>query len=285
MPAIGETLHGTRFQMGFGGKGANQAVMAAKLGASVTMISKLGRDIFGENTLRNFQQQGVDTRHVHTTDQAFSGVAPIAVDPEGRNSIVIVTGANDLLTVAEVEEARPEIAASDVIVCQLEVPVEISLAALRLARQVEVRTIFNPAPARPELPGEIYGLSDILCPNESEAEMLTGMSVASLDQCEAAARELRRRGVGAVILTLGERGSMVVTGEGAVHIPAEKIRAVDSTGAGDAFVGSFAYFLASGLPFAAAAGKAGVVATRSVLSPGTQSSFPSRGELLDLFNA
>ena len=147
MPALGETLHGTRFRMGFGGKGANQAVMAAKLGAAVTMISKVGRDTFGENTLKNFQQLGVSTRHVHVTDQAFSGVAPIAVDPEGRNSIVIVTGANDLLTAEEIEAARPEIAASDVLVCQLEVPVDVSLAALRLrGRKACARSSIRPQP-------------------------------------------------------------------------------------------------------------------------------------------
>lgn len=284
LPAIGETLHGTRFQMGFGGKGANQAVMAAKLGAKVTMISKVGRDVFGENTLQNFRQLGIDTRHVHQTDQAFSGVAPIAVDAEGRNSIIIVTGANDLLTVAEVEAARAEIAASDVLVCQLEAPLEISLAAMRLARQAGVRTIFNPAPARPELPAEIYALSDILCPNESEAEMLTGRGVSSLNQCEASARELLRRGAGTVILTLGQRGSMVVSREGAVHIPAEEVRALDSTGAGDAFVGSLAYFLGGGLPLNESAKKAGTVATRSVLRAGTQTSFPTREELAELFD-
>jgi ribokinase len=282
MPALGETLHGTRFQMGFGGKGANQAVMAAKLGAAVTMISKVGRDTFGENTLKNFQQLGVSTRHVHVTDQAFSGVAPIAVDPEGRNSIVIVTGANDLLTAAEIEAARAEIAASDVLVCQLETPVEVSLAALRLARQEGVRTIFNPAPARSELPPEIYTLSDILCPNESETEMLTGMPVASPAECEAAARELLRRGAGMVILTLGERGSLVVSPDCTEHVPVQKVRAVDSTGAGDAYVGSLAYFLAAGMPVAEAARKAGAVATRSVLKPGTQTSFPNREELSDI---
>jgi ribokinase len=284
MPAIGETLHGTRFQMGFGGKGANQAVMAAKLGAKVTMISKVGRDVFGENTLRNFQKFGIDARHVHATDKAFSGVAPIAVDPEGHNSIVIVTGANDLLTIEEIQAAREEIAASHVLVCQLEVPVEISMAALRLARQAGVRTIFNPAPARPDLPAEIYGLCDIVCPNESETEMLTGIAASSLDRCEASARELLRRGAGTVILTLGERGCIVVTGDSAHHIPAQKVRAVDSTGAGDAFVGSLAYFLANGLPLNGAADKAGAVATRSVLSPGTQTSFPAREELQDLLN-
>jgi ribokinase len=279
MPAIGETLHGSRFQIGFGGKGANQAVMAAKLGAKVTMISKVGRDVFGENTLKNFRDFGVDTRNVHATGDAFSGVAPIAVDSQGRNSIIIVTGANDLLTVDEVEAARPEITASAVLVCQLEIPLEISLAALRLARQLGVRTIFNPAPAKPELPEEIYSLSDIFCPNESEAEMLTGMSVSSMDQCEACARELLRRGAGAVILTLGERGCLVVTCDSATHLPAEKVQAVDSTGAGDAFVGSLAYFLASGLALNESAKKAVAVATRSVLKPGTQTSFPARDEI------
>jgi ribokinase len=243
------------------------------------MISKVGRDTFGENTLKNFQQLGVSTRHVHVTDDAFSGVAPIAVDPEGRNSIVIVTGANDLLTDEEIEAARAEIAASDVLVCQLEVPVAVSLAALRLARQEGVRTIFNPAPARTELPPEIYALSDILCPNESETELLTGMPVSSLAECEAAARELLRRGAGTVILTLGQRGSLVVTPQAADHVPVQPVRAVDTTGAGDAYVGSLAYFLAAGLPLSEAAHRAGAVATRSVLKPGTQTSFPGREEL------
>jgi ribokinase len=280
MPALGETLHGTRFQIGFGGKGANQAVMAAKLGAAVTMISKVGRDVFGENTLKNFHDFGVDTRHVHVTSDDFSGVAPIAVDPDGRNSIIIVTGANDLLTIDEIDAAQPEIAASDVLVCQMEIPLELSFFALCRARQAGVRTIFNPAPAMPNLPREIYEYSDILCPNESEAEMLTGMSVSSIDQCEECGRDLLRRGAGAVILTLGERGCMVVTNDSAVHIPAQKVAAVDSTGAGDAFVGSLAYYLGGGLPLAEAAAKAGVVATRSVLRRGTQTSFPTREEML-----
>ncbi len=279
MPAMGETLHGTRFQMGFGGKGANQAVMAAKLGAKVTMISKVGQDVFGENTLKNFERFGISRQHVHVTDKASSGVAPIAVDEEGRNSIIIVTGANDLLTAQEIEAARNEIAASDVLVCQLEIPLAISQAALRIAREEGVRTIFNPAPAKPELPPEVYALADILCPNESETEMLTGMPVATLSECEAAARELLRRGAGTVILTLGERGSLVVTPEFAEHVPAERVRALDSTGAGDAFVGSLACFLAEGCGLIDAARMAGAVATQSVLRPGTQSSFPSREEV------
>jgi len=130
LPKMGETLHGKSFQMGFGGKGANQAVMAANLGADVTMIAKLGRDVFGDNTVRNFEGLGIDTRHVHRTADAPSGVASIAVDEQGENSIVIVMGANDRLTVADVEAARDRIAASAVLVCQLEIPLEINLAAL-----------------------------------------------------------------------------------------------------------------------------------------------------------
>ncbi len=274
LPRVGETLHGSSFQMGYGGKGANQAVMAAKLGAEVTMVCKLGRDIFGEGTLENFRSLGVDTTHVSFTDEAFSGVAPIAVDPDGRNSIIIVTGANDLLSVDDLERARSAIAASDVLICQLELPVETSLAALRIAREEGVRTIFNPAPAREKLPEELYRLSAVLCPNEPETELLTGTPAG-----EAAARELLARGAGSIVLTLGERGCLVVEGETAVELTVEQVHAVDTTGAGDAFVGALATFLAAELPLADAADRANAIAARSVQSRGTQTSFPSAADL------
>jgi ribokinase len=279
LPRMGETLHGTRFHMGYGGKGANQAVMAAKLGGDVAMVTKLGQDIFGENTLKNFQSWGVDTRHVLFTDQAFSGVAPIAVDPEGHNSIIIVTGANDLLTLEEIEAARSTIAAAQIVVCQLEIPLEITLAALRVARQEGVTTIFNPAPARPELPGELYQLSDIFCPNESETELLTRRPVNSLEEAEAAAHVLLERGAGTVILTLGERGSLLVTAEDSTQVPATPVKALDTTGAGDAFVGSLAYFLAAGKPLTEAMRRANHIAAISVQSSGTQTSFPVAADL------
>ena len=279
LPTLGETLHGTRFHMGFGGKGANQAVMAAKLGGEVVMVSKLGKDIFGENTLKNFQSWGVDTRHVHFTDQAFSGVAPIAVDPDGHNSIIIVTGANDLLAEKEIEAARKDIAAARILVCQLEVPLDITLAALRIARQEDVRTIFNPAPARENLPDEIFKLSDILCPNESETELLTGLPVGTLEESEAAARVLLKRGMEAVILTLGDRGSLLVSERETVHVPVNQVKALDTTGAGDAFVGSLAYFLAGGKELPEAIKRANHLAAISVQSSGTQTSFPVREDL------
>jgi ribokinase len=279
LPRMGETLHGSRFHMGFGGKGANQAVMAAKLGAEVAMVTKLGRDIFGENTQKNFVSFGIDTRHVLFTDKAFSGVAPIAVDDEGHNSIIIVTGANDLLTGEEIEAARPAIASAQILVCQLEVPLAISLAAMRIAREEKVTTIFNPAPARPGLPDELYRLSDIFCPNESETELLTGLEVKTQEQAAAAAHVLLGRGAGKVILTLGERGSLLVTEKETVHVPAKKVKAVDSTGAGDAYVGSLAFFLACGKPIAEAMKRANAIAAISVQSSGTQTSFPLAKDL------
>jgi ribokinase len=279
LPRMGETLHGSRFHMGFGGKGANQAVMAAKLGAEVTMITKLGRDIFGENTLKNFQSWGIDTRHVLFTDQAFSGVAPIAVDPDGHNAIIIVTGANDLLSEQEIEAARPAIAAAQILVCQLEIPLETTMAAMRVAREEKVPTIFNPAPARAELAPELYHLSDIFCPNESETELLTGKPVRTLEEAVTAARVLLERGAGKVILTLGENGSLLVTGKESLHVPAIQVKALDSTGAGDAYVGSLAYFLAAGKPMAEAMRRANHIAAISVQSSGTQSSFPRAQEL------
>ncbi len=279
MPKIGETLHGSRFHMGYGGKGANQAVMAAKLGADVSMITKLGQDIFGENTRKNFEDFGIDTTHVLFTDQAFSGVAPIAVDTDGNNSIVIVTGANDLLTEAEIEAARSTIAAAQIVICQLEIPLEISLAALRVAREEGVTTIFNPAPAKPELPDELYQLSDIFCPNESETEMLTGMPVSTIEEATAAAKTLLDRGAGKVILTLGERGSLLVTAEETTHVPAPTVKALDTTGAGDSFVGSLAYFIAQGKPLPEAMSRANQIAAVSVQASGTQTSFPAAADL------
>jgi ribokinase len=275
LPHVGETLHGTQFRMGYGGKGANQAVMAAKLRADVTMVCKVGRDVFGEGTLENFRTLGVDTTHVTFTDEAFSGVAPIVVDPEGRNAIIIVTGANDLLSLDDLEHARPAIAASDVLACQLELPAETSLAALRIAREEDVRTIFNPAPAREDLAEEFYALSDVFSPNEPETELLTGMPAG-----EEAARELLARGAGSVVLTLGARGSLVVERDApAVEVPVEPVRAVDTTGAGDAFVGALATFLAGGLPLVEAADRANAVAALSVQGRGTQTSFPSAADL------
>ena len=278
-PKLGETLAGKRFHMGFGGKGANQAVMASKLGGEVSIVTKLGQDMFGEGTMANFEKCGLHTEHVLFTDKAFSGVAPITVDPEGHNSIIIVTGSNDLLTTEEIEAARPAISASQILICQLEIPLEISLAALRAAREEGVTTYFNPSPAIPDLPREFYELSDVICPNEGETEVLTGKTVNSPEEAESAARELIRRGAGEVVLTLGTQGCFLLTETKSTHVPAVKVKAVDTTGAGDCFLGSLAFFAASGLPMPEAIRRANTVASMSVQASGTQSSFPSTADL------
>lgn len=279
LPQPGETLHGSSFEMGYGGKGANQAAMAAKLGSRVAVVTKLGRDVFGDGTLGNFRELGIDTTHVHLTTEAFSGVAPIAVDTRGRNAIIIVTGANDLLTVGEVQAARPAIADADVVVCQFEVPLAVTHAALRVAREEGVPTILNPAPALPDAPDEVFALSDILCPNEPETELLTGGPIDSVEDATTRAGELRDRGPAAVVLTLGERGCLVVDDAGADVIAVRSVDAVDTTGAGDAFVGSLAHYLAEGFDLRAAAARANGVAAISVTARGTQKSFPTPADL------
>ncbi|MEZ4869829.1 MAG: ribokinase [Caldilineaceae bacterium] len=280
LPKLGETVSGSRFHMGFGGKGANQAVMAAKLGAAVTMITKVGDDIFGRDYLNNFTNLGFDTRYVLVTDQASTGVAPIWVDePSGNNAIIVVPGANALLSPADIEDAKAAITGAQVLVCQLECPLESTLAALRIARAAGVTTIFNPAPAHAALPAEAYTLSDIFCPNESETELLTGQPVATVAEAEAAAHVLLARGPRQVILTLGERGSLLINSAGTTHMPTTAVQAVDTTGAGDAFVGTLAYFLAAGAPLPVAVERANQIAAMSVQKVGAQGSFPTRAEI------
>lgn len=280
LPKLGETVTGTSFQTGFGGKGANQAVMAAKLGADVTMITKLGEDSFGRDTLENYKSLGFDTSQVLFTDEAATGVAPIWVEESsGNNAIIVAAGANDLLSSRDIANAADAITAAQILICQWEVPLETTIAALEIARANGVTTIFNPAPIRDDLPTTAYALCDIFSPNESETEALTGLSVQSLDEAEVAGKELLARGVGKVILTLGERGSMLVEPTGATHIPTAAVKAIDTTGAGDAFMGSLGYFLGTGAPIQTAIAQANQIASISVQAHGTQSSFPDRADV------
>lgn len=278
LPRVGETLHGNDFRIGNGGKGANQAVMAAKLGAAVSMVTRVGSDVFGDRMLENFRDCGIDTTHVLLTDDAPSGVAPIAVGPNGDNAIIIVTGANDRLTPDDVERARPVIAAAAVLVCQLEIPLAATEAALRIAREESTLTILNPAPALADLPPDLFGLADVFCPNEPETELLLGHPLAAGGEADAAAG-LAARGAGAVIITLGERGCLVHADGVTTRLPADAVEARDTTGAGDAFVGSLAYFVARGETLVEAAARANHVAAISVQAPGTQTSFPSAKSL------
>src|SRR5215204_5338337 len=186
LPKLGETVTGNRFQTGFGGKGANQAVMAAKLGGAVTIITKLGEDLFGENTRENFVEQSIDTTYLYTTRDSFTGVAPICVEESsGNNAIIVAAGANNLLTPEDIENASVALTTANLVVCQWEIRTDTVLAALRIAHKAGVTTIFNPAPAQGEIPAELYPFIDILCPNESETETLTGMSVSSIEEATA----------------------------------------------------------------------------------------------------
>ena len=277
LPKFGETMFGHSFHMGYGGKGANQAVMAAKLGAHVSMVTKLGRDVFGNGTLQNLQDQGINTQWVLFDDHLSSGVAPIFVDDSAQNFVVIVAGANSGLSPADVRAARDSILAAGTLICQLEVPIETTLEALRIAKSGGVRTILNPAPAT-TVPDEMLQLSDIVVPNETETELLTGMPAASPEQAEAAAHRLLQRGAGSVILTLGERGALFVSKGATESIPGVEVDAIDPTGAGDAFVGSLANFLGEGRPMRDAIRQANGVAALSVTRIGTQTSFPKRAE-------
>ncbi|MEM8875837.1 MAG: ribokinase [Planctomycetota bacterium] len=280
LPAPGETLAGSDFNVGCGGKGANQAVMAARLGAQVHVVTVLGDDVFGPQTKQNFADQGCDTTHVHIAKGIASGVAPISVDTTtGQNSIVIVPGANELLDEAKVRAAGDEIAAADAVICQLETPIAATVEAFKLARAAGTTTILNPAPAAP-IGDDLLALVDIFIPNETEAAELTGMPVDTNDQAVAAARALQQRGPVTVILTLGSRGALVLEGDAEpAFVEAKKVEAVDTTGAGDAFVGSFSYYHAAGHSAPEAARHACHVATLSVLGHGTQTSFPTRDDV------
>lgn len=277
-PSVGETIEGTDFKQGFGGKGANQAVAASRLGSRVAMVSRLGDDGFGHQTLDNFAQQGIDARYVRLLSDVPSGVAPIFVDAEGRNFIVIVPGANAELVPTDLEPARELIRHAKVVVCQLEVRQETVRAAFEIARDAGVMTVLNPAPAAALIDG-LLELADLVLPNESELNLLTGMPVGTLPEVKAAAQALIAKGTKEVIVTLGERGAMRVTSGWAVHHPGVTVKAFDSTGAGDAFIGALVSEIVAGTKMPAAINLANAAAAISVTRAGTQTSFATRAEL------
>lgn len=282
MPDPGETLEAPSFEMGCGGKGANQAVAAAKLGAKVVMVSKIGADIFGENTIRNLQSFGIDTRHVTVAPGLPSGVAPIFVDPSGENAILIVKGANAALSPADVDAAADLLRSADLILMQLEVPLETIYHTVQRAAEWGVRTILNPAPAARDLDvGRLSSLS-FLVPNETELAVLSGLPTGSEAQIKTAAAALIAQGIGAVIVTLGGRGLRLVTANGMQAIPAVSVTPVDTTGAGDAFIGSFAHFLTATGDTIDALHQAARYAAHSVTGRGTQKSYATQAEF-DIF--
>jgi len=275
MPRPGETIFGSRFDLGFGGKGANQAVAASLCGARVHMVARVGDDLFGPATIENLEKRGVGTRNVKTVKGVGSGVAPIFVDPSGQNRILVVKGANDSLTPQAVERAAPLLKRADLIVLQLEIPLETVYYTIRFARKNDLRVILNPAPAAPLSLEQLSGVT-YLIPNETEAESISLKSVTTIEDALESARELVARGFPRVVLTLGERGAILAGADGAQHFPALKVETVDTTGAGDAFIGSFAAFLGEGIPEGEAVARANLYAALSTTAVGTQKSFVSR---------
>ena len=276
-PRPGETLFGKGFDLGFGGKGANQAVAARLCGAEVMMVAKVGDDLFGQATINNFTSFGIDTTHVHIVEGVPTGVAPIFVEPNGQNRIIVVKGANDRLIPADVDAAAPDLERVDAIILQFEIPLETIYHTLRFARAHNIRCIVNPAPAVPANLAELTG-ADYFIPNETEAEQLTGLPVRSDSEAVACAAALLSKGFRRVVITLGARGSLLADATGSTHVPPFPVTATDTTGAGDAFIGSLAVFLAEGVPEQGALARANLYAALSTTRVGTQKSFPRRAD-------
>ena len=274
-PKAGETIFGQKFDLGFGGKGANQAVASRLCGADVFMVARVGDDLFGPATIKNFQKLGIDATHVRQIEGVSSGVAPIFVEPNGQNRIFVVKGANDQLKPADVDAAADLLRTVDCIVLQFEIPLETVYYTVGFARKNNIRCIVNPAPAQPIEMSALSGL-DYFVPNESEAETITGMPVRNVEDAKKCAQELLSGGIKRIIVTLGANGSLLASHEGMEHVTAFSVNSVDSTGAGDAFIGSLAVFLGEGLPEREAVRRANLYAGLSTTGVGTQKSFYDR---------
>jgi ribokinase len=276
-PRPGETLFGKNFEMGFGGKGANQAVASRLCGAEVMMVAKVGDDLFGQATIDNFASFGIDTTHIQIVHDAPTGVAPIFVDPNGQNRIIVIKGANDRLTAADVDAAAEDLRYVDAIILQFEIPLQTIYHAVRFARAHNIRCIVNPAPA---VPADLAQLAsaDLFVPNESEAEQLTGQPLRSEADAAVCAAALLGKGFRRVVITLGAHGSLVADASGYTHVPPFPVSSIDTSGAGDAFIGSLAVFLAAGAADHEAMARANLYAALSTTRIGTQKSFPTRAE-------
>ena len=275
-PRGGETIFGDSFDLGFGGKGANQAVAAKLCGADVSMVARVGDDLFGPSTIENFKSQGINAEHVRIVEGISSGVAPIFVDTaSGQNRILVIPGANNKVLPADVDAAGDVLKSADCIVLQFEIPLETVYHTIRFAHENGIRCILNPAPGQAVEMDKVANL-DYFVPNETEAEAVTGIAVGSVDDAKRCAEKLLEAGIKRVIITLGSQGSLVAGGDGMQHVPAFSVEAVDTTGAGDAFIGSFAVFLGEGMEEIEAVTRANLYAGLSTTGVGTQKSFLDR---------
>ncbi len=281
IPKPGETILGGEFARAAGGKGANQAVAAARAGGAVTFIARVGCDGNGEQALAGFAADGINVKHVIRDPSRPSGVALILVDRNGENCIAVASGANDRLSPADVHKSKEAFRRAQVVLLQLETPLPTVAACVALAAAAGERVVLNPAPARP-LPAQLLTRVYLLTPNESEAELLTGLAVTNEATAARAADKLRTRGVQNVVITMGARGAFVAGKDVQQMIPGIKVHAVDATGAGDIFNGALVVALAEGLPLLEAAQFASAAAAISVTRFGAQPSAPTRSEIQTL---
>lgn len=274
-PKPGETIFGQNFNLGFGGKGANQAVAARLCGAQVFMVARVGSDLFGPATIENFRKQGIDATHVKQVEGLSSGVAPIFVEPSGQNRILVVKGANDAIQPVDVDAAADMLKSVDCIVLQFEIPIETVYYTVAFARKNGIRCILNPAPAQAVDMSALKDL-DYFVPNEHEAETILGTAVRTVNDAKKCGEGLVADGIRRVIITLGSNGACLVSREASEHIAPFGVNCVDSTGAGDAFIGSFAVFLGEGVREKEAVRRANLYAALSTTGIGTQKSFYDR---------
>jgi len=277
-PEAGETIRGHEFRLVPGGKGANQAAAAARLGGQVAMVGRVGDDAFGPVLIENMARQGVDTGHIRMDQEASSGVAVITVDDTGENRIVISAGANGRVSKGDVDRVEALFRNARFLILQFEIRLEVVDYAIDKAARYPVEVILNPAPATPASP-EFLGRVDWLVPNETETKILTGLDVSDLSSAERAAKEFLSHGVRQVVVTLGERGALLVTQGQVTHVPARKVKAVDTTAAGDAFIGGLAVALVQGFSRLEAVRYATVAGTLAVTKFGAQTSLPSAEEV------
>ena len=281
-PQPGETLTGHALHQGMGGKGANQAVAAARLGAEVTFIACVGNDAFGKAAINAYQAEGIQASFIRQAEDQPTGTAAILVDDDAENCIIVVAGANAELSAKDVQAASSMIEQSHVVLCQLETPADAAVKAFRIARDANVLTILTPAPAE-HVTDQLLALCDVCVPNKAEIAALTGQTVDTEADALRAAERLRERGVKRVALTMGGDGVLILDDSGSTHIPAIKVDAVDTTGAGDAFTAALAVSLADGMTLTESARRASTVAAISVTRIGTQTSFPTLKEVSEGF--
>lgn len=279
LPALGETLTGHSFATIPGGKGANQAVAVARLGVPTKLIGRIGGDAFGQDLLKDLQTSGVGCEQLLIDQDTHSGVAVIAVDKAGENHIIVVPGANGRVDETDVDRFKPLLQQASVLMLQLEIPLSAVVAAAKAAKAAGVTVILDPAPARSDLPDELYAYVDIITPNQVEASQILGFPVPDLETAAQAATLLHQRGINIVIIKLGKRGAFCKTAETEFKIPSFPVQAVDTVAAGDAFNGGLAAGLATGLSIQQAAMQAAAVAALSVTRHGAQPSLPTRIEL------